>query len=847
MSSHEMIQPAHFFFLLLWVPHNSVTNGVKNVIPELSLQEYFSSLQASKVSKASLVYFQKEVSPSSEVFLEQLENSREALQDYGIFIFKINCQRGEASSYCKGDNTLGKVYLFRDRVLVRELAIDALFSLDAIVANVLFALLFNEMKYISTLMDLQRLENSLKGQSNLAFAYVQAVGTAEHRVFMEAAFVYGSVKFALTTEVAVLKNIRSEEPEVPSSKLFFCHCKVTLDTGQPCRRTLMEEPLTTLSIHKFLKLMGEPLVVEVAEDPEKISTTHLQLGLPLIFILSQEETLEADRRIAESVAWQLLGKAGVLLLSRNSVGLDVSSRYNVAIKTVEEDMPVKYLTLKDAVEIVALVKNGEQSKQVDNKAGEVYEEEEEEDEEEGVENDINEQEIQDDEVVESVVRDRKRELPLEHIHTLTEESFLSILTETNHTAVFFYASWEAVSLVVMPYFLEIAAQLKGTPEISLARVNCWDWPHLCLQENVTQFPILKMYSKEKPWLVYSGMWETKEMMKFIELSRNSYPVRLTTPEEIEEYLSDKTSPHRMVSVLGIFDSSMSEAREAFIEAGRILSGYVATGIYYEEDAAVLSHKYNVHLPALLFAKAATQQRNAFQLSQYNTQDIVKVIRHAFLETFPEITVKNLPDYFQMKKPLLVLFSDGVPDEREVEEMKRVAAGEDHKTFISCWLNLKNTPVGRSILKAYFGNSVLPVPLLLWISLHSGGHVFVFPSSQSISETNILAWIEKLKTKQEAPRATLSEKEWKPRLPAYDFLSMMEPTLPEFTIYTQESISIHQEEILGETKSEAAVTKKPTKDSTVEEQKPKKPTRRVLRTTAPHLGAKEKQAKHHSEL
>lgn len=54
-------------------------------------------------------------------------------------------------------------------------------------------------------------------------------------------------------------------------------------------------------------------------------------------------------------------------------------------------MPVKYLTLKDADEIVALVKNGEQSKpSLDNKAEEVYEEEEEE-EEEGVENENNEQ------------------------------------------------------------------------------------------------------------------------------------------------------------------------------------------------------------------------------------------------------------------------------------------------------------------------------------------------------------------------------------------------------------------------------------------------------------------------
>lgn len=58
------------------------------------------------------------------------------------------------------------------------------------------------------------------------------------------------------------------------------------------------------------------LQTEVAEDPEKISTVHLHLGLPLVFILSQKETYEADRRTAEFVAWQLLGKAGVALLSR---------------------------------------------------------------------------------------------------------------------------------------------------------------------------------------------------------------------------------------------------------------------------------------------------------------------------------------------------------------------------------------------------------------------------------------------------------------------------------------------------------------------------------------------------
>lgn len=55
---------------------------------------------------------------------------------------------------------------------------------------------------------------------------------------------------------------------------------------------------------------------EVAGDPRQVSTVHLQLGLPLVFIVGQQATYEADRTTAEWVAWRLLGKAGVLLLLR---------------------------------------------------------------------------------------------------------------------------------------------------------------------------------------------------------------------------------------------------------------------------------------------------------------------------------------------------------------------------------------------------------------------------------------------------------------------------------------------------------------------------------------------------
>lgn len=90
---------------------------------------------------------------------------------------------------------------------------------------------------------------------------------------------------------------------------------------------------------------------------------------------------------------------------------------------------------------------------------------------------------------------------------------------------------------------------------------------------------------------------------------------------------------------------------------------------------------------------------------------------------------------------------------------------------------------------------------------------------------------------------MSDEAWKPRLPAYDFLSLMAPTLPEFTIYSHRSIPAHPEEeaVLGE-KMAAEMKEEAAGGPSVTE-----PTGGDLRGTAPRLAAREKQAKRHAEL
>ncbi|NXF12884.1 TXD16 protein, partial [Smithornis capensis] len=679
MPAHEDRWVSSFVFLLFCASSIPVWGSV-GLLQEPSPQSYFSSLEA---GRASLAFFTPHVSPGAQPFLEQIESSAQALQDYGISVVKVNCPKEDISRYCGKDNVLRKAYLFRGNILIREFPTDALFDVNSIVANVLFALLFNEVKYVQTLADLQNIENALKGKSNMVFAYVPATGTAEHRAVMEAAFVYGTIhQFVLTTEAALLESTGNDDPDVSSAWLLFCHCQRATDPAQPCRRTALGQPLTLLNIHRHLKLMGAPLVTEVAEDPEKVSTVHLQLGLPLVFILSQKDTYEADRRTAEFVAWQLLGKAGVALLSRDLVDLNVLHRSNVALKTPDEGLPIQYLALEDTDEVITLVEDK-------NKVKQIQEEEEEEEEEDEKEN--NNQDIQDDQVVEAVSRDKKRELPLEQILVLTEDTFHSSLSEAARTVVLFYASWEAVSLAVLRSYSEVADHLKGTPGVLLSRVNCWDWPGICSQENVTQFPTIKIYGKGEQSVTYDGMWGTEELTSFIILSRFSCPLRLATRDEAEGYLRgefpSELSSYHHTSLLGVFSSATSEAQEAFEEAGNILSGHVRMGMYFEDDALALSHKYSVSPPALLLARNRGRSVEGISLSKQSVQDMVQMIRYELLDIFPEITVQNLPQYLQLTKPFLILFSDGAISQMESQEMLKLAKGRPQQTFVACWLNL----------------------------------------------------------------------------------------------------------------------------------------------------------------
>ncbi|XP_004638846.2 thioredoxin domain-containing protein 16 [Octodon degus] len=753
MASDLRVLSSGVFFVVMCILYKST----EDPLPELSPQNYLSTLQP---GKASLAYFCHIDFPSTSVVLDQLREAVSPLQDYGVSVAKVNCAEEETSRYCGKEKELLKAYLFRGNVLLREFPVDTLFDVNAIVAHVLFALLFNEVKYITTLEDLQNVENTVKGKADMIFSYVRAIGTPEHRAVMGAAFVYGTTyQFVLTTETGLLESVGSEDIE--HAHLYFFHCQLVSDLAQPCRRTLMGQPVTTLNIHVFVKTMKAPLLTEVAEDPQQVSTVHLQLGLPLVFIVSQKATYEADRRTAEWVAWHLLGKAGVLLLLRDSLEVSIPQYTNVVFKRAEKEVPVEFLVLPDVDSIISYVENHMHLEEIP----------------ENEDSDLEEPDldIQDDEVAETVYRDRKRELPLELTVELTEETFNATVVASD-SVVLFYAGWQAVSMAFLQSYIDVAVKLKGTSAVLLARINCADWSDVCSKQNVTAFPAVKMYKKGENPVSYAGMLGPEGLLKFIQLNRISCPVNIASVQEAEEYLNGELYEdlvnYSSLSALGLFSPTMTVAKEDFTEAGNYLKGCVLTGIYSGEDAWILANKYAATLPALLLARHEDGKIESVPLAGTRAQDVVQMVTGAARETFPEITVENLPTYLRLQKPLLILFSDGSINPQYRKAILTLVEHEHSDSFTPGWLNLKNTPVGRGVLQVYFGR-LPPLPLLVLVNLHSNGQVFAFPSDRPINEQNLALWLKKLKVGLENHIKILPAQEWKPPLPAHDFLSMMD--------------------------------------------------------------------------
>ncbi|XP_042261401.1 thioredoxin domain-containing protein 16 isoform X1 [Thunnus maccoyii] len=820
---------------LLWTRSGGCTEKANTSdLIEYTAADFYDKLHSAKMM---FIYFEHQVSPTISLFLVELEKSAEVLQDYGILVGKINCNKELLPSYCMNERVLHTAFLFRSGKEFLSFDLDTVFDVNSIVSEVLFAILRDEVKYVHSDADLLAMEKTARGKKDIVLGYVSSLGTQEHRSMMETAYVYGSkYQFILITGGPVLKHLGVNESS-PSSRVWFLHCRVhagfmTRMTSERCPLTRMRKPLSTLSLHSFLQLMEAPLVSEVYDDPSAVQPPQFPYQqTPQVFLFSRRATKHLDLDTATTLAWRLRGLALLVLVHRESPAVKTPDEFNAAYRLPEMGSEVEYLTLHNLDEVIELFIHQE-------KEAEGEEEEEEEEEEEGVEEDEEEDshfgEL-DDEIAAVIYDNRGDLLDMDSITQLTSDNFHTTVAQSSLTVALFYLKWDAVSMTFLSSFIEVAERLAESEvdDVQMSAADCGEWTDLCAAQPgsslpipfqpITAFPSVLLLRPQESAQHYRGMLGSEALHRFIMLSRSASPAPLSTLEEVTSFLQEVPCPeltgYKPDRVLGLFKTHTHADLPLFTEAAKSLRGEVLTGLLTDGLAEKWAADHTVDLPVVLVFPSWRTHTHPSKLPLFSSAgELLSHINTALLHPLPELTVENLPSFLTLGKALLLLFVGEEEDEigqRQnkalVEEMRGVVelGGERMEPYLACWIHLGRTPAGMSVLGSYLG-SMPPLPALVLTHLPSGGEIYQYPPSTPIVAPSVLQWLQRVEDGTESSAGMLGEDSWPPPVKFYDFLKIMDKEEPGFA----RQLSPKQEEEEEEEEDDAEVNAED--DAVVEE-------------------------------
>ncbi|XP_035484357.2 thioredoxin domain-containing protein 16 isoform X1 [Scophthalmus maximus] len=778
---------------LLWTESVGCTEKANtSELIEYTAVDFYEKLHSGKMM---FTYFKNKVSPTVSLFLVELEKSAEVLQDYGVLVGMVNCNKELVRTYCTDERLLHTAFLFRGGKEFLGFDLDTVFDVNSIVSEVLFTILREEVKYVHTDADLLAMEKAARGHKDIVLGYVSSLGTQEHRSMMETAYVYGSkYQFILITGGPVLKHLGGNESS-HSSQVWFLHCRVqsgfmTSVTSERCPLTLMRKPLSILSLHSFLQLMEAPLVSEVYNDPSVVPPPQFPYQqTPQVFLFSRPATKHLDLDTATTLAWRLRGIALLLLVHRQSPAVKTPDEYNAAYRLPEKSLEMKYMTLHNLDEVLELFT-------IHEKSGE--EEVEDEEEDEGLEDDDSDFGTLDDDIVVSVYKNRGSFLDMDSITQPTSDNIHTTLAQSNLTVALFYLKWNAVSMAFLSSFIEVAERLTDSEvdNVQMIAVDCGEWTDLCagqaggslpvLFQPITAFPSVLVLRPQESAQHYKGMLGSEPLHRFIMLSFPASPALLSTQEEVTSFLQEVPHPelagYMPSRVLGLFNTQTHAGVPVFTEAAKSLRGEVLTGVLTDGLAEKWAIEHTVDLPAVLAFPPWRTHSHPSKLPAFSSaEELLTHINTALIHPMPELTVENLPSFLSLGKALLLLFVGEEEDEigrRQnqalVEEMRRVVElGEGRmERYVACWIHLGHTPAGMSVLGSYLG-TMPPLPALVLTHLPSGGEIYQYPPNTPIVTPFVLQWLQRIEDGTESTAGILGEDSWPSAVEFYDFLKVMD--------------------------------------------------------------------------
>ncbi|XP_048259705.1 thioredoxin domain-containing protein 16-like [Haliotis rufescens] len=742
----------------------------------------------------SVIYYYKRELPRLRAFFKELDKSAEYLDIYGTKTGILDCSGDAASTVeeCKTARVEYNVYSYRDGNSLLTLELETMFDVNSIMSNILQLILLHEVPIVQSRSDRQQIELKQRGKSDVIFSFHKAIGTYEHRVFMEVAYAYQDrYKFGLTTETKTAEGLKEAETVTISddAAVWVLYCRDADEDSEGCPSVRYRGKMDLPSLAVFLKALSLPRIFELPEHGTIPSCRNEKFHC--VFLYYDRDTKEQVFEAAETLKFEIYGVAGIVVVDTEKIVFEDAHGFNgktpaISVFLKEEEAP-RFMTTEWSLDNIAsfIQSNLFDQEPMDVEGGS----------QEGTpgSSDMNEKdmektgynfpsveevETQDDQVAEAVFQLSRDPMKLSLIPALTDKTFPATVQERDLLAVLFYLPFDSRSMAFLRAYGEASFSLedKHASRSPLGRVNCYDWMDVCGQQNVSSYPTVRFFKKGQDPTDYKGALDTDAVVSVVKLMQQESPMMLTTQTEVQKFVAG-TLPENIIaytnmSVLGLFVQTGPEV-SAFKEVAGSLQNTTVFAHVQGQLAKDIAEKLGQPVPCVLVFRHDDPYSDTKSLTTDLTADRIKtLVSNSRLPTLPELTADVFPLMYSQDKPLLILFCDKYEEAETTLIKKTVADLALSGLFpgvVFAWMHARGSSIGATIFSEYAWSSVLPALSLVY---HRTGKVYNKVEGE-YSPESVQEWLSRAVSGQEEPAKVLPQGDWKPAARSYDFLGLSE--------------------------------------------------------------------------
>ncbi|XP_052766372.1 thioredoxin domain-containing protein 16-like [Mya arenaria] len=752
-----------------------------------------------KAPQVTMMYFYKKDVKYLKYFFKELIKSSEYLDLYGVKVGFVNCKDDSNRDVhdCSRPDTENNVHTYRNGNPLLQLELETLFDVNAILSNMLQLVLLKDVPILQNREEVERYLKTQRGKKDIVFGHMKAIGTLEHRVFMEVAYAYmDKLKFVVCTDKKGTKMF-DLPPHSKKDKLTLWWVWTEQmgpdDTRFHNIRYKGETSLTAIA--RFIKVITNKKMYDMPANG--MDPPYLALEVPVVQFYYDQLSMSQVHQTAHVMSRFFGGNVGIVLINTDAEEVKKMIAYQGLVPavsiTMSKDMPEKFLPETFTTDNIAGFLENElggepmypdlhdDHPESDHEEGEpaMYDDDMEEMDDRPPDLGVEEVENQDDRVAEAVLKTKRLPMTLDRVPALTDKTFPSVVGKGTITLVLFYFPFDSISMANLRMFGESVEKLSEQTTLSIARVNCYDWTDVCGREDINIYPILRIYRLGKKAWDYSGPQDVQAMFTTMKLLELSPPVYVQDGSVLMEYLIGRgvTVETNLkgvtnITVTGIFSDKNKKEMEIFktlAEQSRERIMFVYSDI---KEVDVIAKQFKTALPAVFLSKYddSIQPVVTFQ-GKFHLDNLHTFITDNKLPKLGILTPLMFPEIRQHFSSLLIVFTDNSDKSQESADIVRELVKTQHFNNIS--FNMMpvsdSSSVGYKVLKKYTMDTSLPHISL--VNLNKG-EVFNYGEPE-VGLPVLTQWLEGVTQGNIPSEVKLTSGDWTPKIKGYNFLKIME--------------------------------------------------------------------------